>query len=69
MFQIALLLALAIPAILFLVPQQRILQVIGPENREMSPGPVWLQLIPFFCLVWQFFVVVRISHSVSKELA
>ena len=69
MLQIALLLAFVIPAILFFLAQQRILQVISPENREMSPGSVWLQLIPVFGMVWQFIVVIRISHSVSKELA
>ena len=69
MFQIALLLAFVIPAILFFLAQQRILQVISPENREMSPGSVWLQLIPVFFFFLQFIVVVRISHSVSMELA
>jgi hypothetical protein len=34
----------------------------------MSPGSVWLQLIPAFGLVWQFFVVTRIARSVSKEM-
>jgi len=69
MLQLALLLAFVIPAILFFLAQQRILQVISPENREMSPGSVWLQLIPVFGLAWQFIVVARIAHSVSKEMA
>ena len=67
MMQIALLLAFVIPAILFFLAQQKILKIISPENREMSPGSVWLQPIPVFGLIWQFIVVVRISHSVSKE--
>jgi hypothetical protein len=69
MFQIALLLAFVITAMLFLLAQQRILQVISPENRELSPGSVWLQFIPVFGMIWQFIVVVRISRSVSKEWA
>ena len=69
MLQIALLLPVIIGGILFLLAQQRILQAISPENREMSPGSVWLQCIPFFGMVWQFFVVTRISRSVSKEFA
>jgi hypothetical protein len=69
MLQIALLLAFVIPAILFFLAQQKTLYVISPENREMSPGSVWLQLIPIFGLVWQFFVVIRIAHSISKEMA
>ena len=68
MLQIALLLAIVIPGILFFLAQQRTLQVISPENREMSPGSVWLQFIPVFGLVWQFIVVTRIAHSISKEM-
>ena len=68
MLQIALLLAFIIPAVLFFLAQQRILQVINPENRKLSPGSVWLQLIPVFGMVWQFIVVTRIARSVSKEM-
>jgi hypothetical protein len=69
MLQIGLLLAFVIPAILFFLAQQRTLQVISPENREISPGSVWLQLIPAFGMIWQFIVVIRIAQSVSKEMA
>jgi hypothetical protein len=69
MLQLGLLLAFVIPAILFVLSQQQTLQVISPENREMSPGSVWLQVIPVFGLVWQFMVVIRIAHSISKEMA
>jgi len=68
MLQIGLLLAFVIPAILFILSQQNTLRVISPENRKMSPGAVWLQLIPFFGVVWQFIVVIRIAHSISKEM-
>lgn len=68
MFQIAFLLAFITLAVLFLLAQQRILQVINLENREMSPSSVWMQLIPVFGLVWQFFVVIRIARSISKEM-
>lgn len=69
MLQILLLPAFLIPAIFFLLSQQRILRVIRPENREISPGSVWLQIIPAFGLIWQFFVVTRIARSVSRELS
>jgi len=69
MLQIFLLLAFVIPAIFFVLAQQKTLQVISPENRAMSPESVWLQLIPFFGMVWQFLVVVRIANSISKEMA
>ncbi len=69
MYQIVVLLAFIIPAILFVLAQHRTLKVISHENREMSPRSVWLQLIPVFGLVWQFVVVIQIAHSISKEIA
>jgi hypothetical protein len=33
----------------------------------MQPGLVWLQIIPFFGQVWQFFVVSKISGSIARE--
>jgi len=68
MLQILLLLGMLIPAIFFLLTQQNTLKVIKPENRFLSPGLVWLQLIPLFGQVWQFFTVVKIAQSISKEL-
>ncbi|MGZ5189950.1 MAG: hypothetical protein ACXWCZ_02960 [Flavisolibacter sp.] len=58
-----------IPAIFYLLTQQNTLKSIRPENRFMSPGEVWLQLIPLFGIVWQFIVVTRIAKSIKKELA
>lgn len=34
-------------AILFLLTQHNTLKAIQPQNRAMSPGEVWLQLIPY----------------------
>jgi hypothetical protein len=50
------------------VSQQNTLKAIRPTNRAMSPGQVWLTLIPLFGFVWQFFVVVRIATSIKREL-
>jgi len=66
--QLVLLLALLIPAILFLLTEHRMLVAIRSENRRMRPGLVWLQLIPLFGQVWQFVVVSRIADSIHKEL-
>ena len=33
----------------------------------MSPGQVWLSLIPCFNLVWQFFVVIHVATSLERE--
>ena len=67
--QIILLLAFVIPAVLFLITQQKTLKAIQISNRSMSPGMVWLQCIPLFGLIWQFIVVSRISNSITNEFA
>lgn len=67
--QLLLLLVLLIPAIIFLISQQNALKAVRAENRTMHPGLVWLQLIPLFGNIWQFFVVTRIAGSFQKELA
>jgi hypothetical protein len=54
-------------AILFLLNQHNTLKAIQPENRLISPGQVWLQLIPIFNLVWRFIVVTRVSDSIKRE--
>jgi hypothetical protein len=67
--QILLLLAFLIPAIFFLLTQQNTLKAIKAGNRLLHPGLVWLQLIPLFGQVWQFFIVTRIANSIKKEIA
>ena len=67
--QLILLGAFVIIAILFLLTQQNTLRTIRMENRLMPPGQVWLQLIPVFGQVWQFFVVARIAASIRNEIA
>jgi hypothetical protein len=67
-YQFIFLFAFLIPMILFLLTQQNTLKRIHPDNRSMSPGSVWLQIIPLFGMVWQFFVVTRIADSLSREL-
>jgi hypothetical protein len=58
-----------IPFIFFLITQQNTLKAIQPQNRTMSPGEVWLQLIPLFHIVWRFIVVKRIAESIRNELS
>jgi hypothetical protein len=39
----------------------------APENRALRPGLVWLQLVPVFGALWQFFVVGALPGSVEAE--
>lgn len=58
--------ALAV-AMLFMLTQHRILSALKPESRSLSPGKVWLQLVPVLGIIWQFVVVIRIADSLRKE--
>lgn len=62
-----LLIALVV-AILYLFNLQNLMKSIKEENREVSPGNVWLMLIPLFSLVYAFILYPKISASVKKEL-
>lgn len=65
---IIIILAVAIlPYIFYLLSLQRALGKCSPENRALTPGLVWLLLIPVFSLIWNFIVVVKISQSLEAE--
>jgi hypothetical protein len=56
-----------IPAVLYLRSLQRTLERCSPESRTVSPGKVWLLLVPLFNLVWQFLLVNHIAMSLHNE--
>jgi hypothetical protein len=53
--------------ILFLLTLSKTLSRCRPRNRTMEPGQVWLNLIPFFNIVWQFITVTRLAESLKHE--
>ena len=59
--------AALLPMIFYLITLQRALGKCSPYTRTMSPGNVWLQIIPVFGWVWQFFVVGALSSSLAEE--
>jgi hypothetical protein len=46
---------------------KRALELCSLESRTMSPGKVWLVLIPLFGEIWQFLVVIDIAKSLHNE--
>ena len=44
-----------------------VLKKCSPPSRMMSPGLVWLLLIPLFSIVWNFFVVIALADSLGDE--
>jgi hypothetical protein len=58
---------LFIPFIFYCLTLQKALNRCSPECRAMNPGMVWLLFIPFFNIVWQFFVVLNLAKSLAAE--
>ena len=53
--------------VFYLLTLQKALNRCSPQNRTMTPGLVWLQIIPFFSYVWMFFNVLAIGRSLENE--
>ena len=58
---------LIIPTIFYLLTLQTVLSRCSPENRTLSPGLVWLGLIPLFNLIWNFVLVIGVAKSLGNE--
>jgi hypothetical protein len=56
-----------VPMVFYLLTLQRALNRCTPQNRAMTPGLVWLMLIPLFNIIWHFFVVINIAKSLGAE--
>lgn len=59
---------LVVPAIFYLLTLRKALSICAPDNRTLSPGRVWLLLVPVFNIFWHFVVVLSISRSQRNEL-
>jgi hypothetical protein len=63
---IIIVIALAIQ-ILFLLNLHWTLAAVKERNRELSPGMVWLSLIPLFGMIWVIIMVPKIANSLRNE--
>jgi hypothetical protein len=61
------LLVLLVVNIFFILTLRKALMRCSEENRTMSPGLLWLNLIPLFSLIWNFFIVINVAESLHKE--
>jgi|GEM_PF-1126736 len=55
--------------ILYLITLQSCFATLPEKHRELSPGLVWLLLVPLFNLVWVFIVVLKLSSSFKNAFA
>lgn len=44
------------------------LKALPPEHQKMSPGLVWLLMIPCFSIIWNFFVFIQLPQSYESYL-
>jgi hypothetical protein len=51
----------------YLLTLHKALTRVSPGNRLMEPWMVWLSLIPFFRIVWNFFIATWIPGSLRNE--
>ena len=58
-----------IPMIFFLLHLHKLLTKCSPENREMEPGLVWLNLIPLFGWGWIFYTIFQVRDALKAEFA
>jgi hypothetical protein len=54
-------------AIFYLQTLSNALRKCSMMSRTMQPGMVWLLLVPFFNIIWQFFVVLALAQSLGNE--
>lgn len=54
--------------IVYLEELQKTLSFISPANRKLRPGLVWLELIPFFDVIWSFVNIIKVCSSLEEEL-
>lgn len=53
--------------IFFLLTLMRTQKEVAERNRELSPGMVWLTLIPLFGMIWVLIMVPKLSNSLRRE--
>jgi hypothetical protein len=53
--------------ILFMLNLHRTLNAVSERNRELTPGLVWLSMIPLFNIIWNVIMVPKISNSLRNE--
>ena len=64
---LVLMVIMLVPTIFYILTLQKALNRCSPASRAMSPGLVWLLLIPLFSLVWRFIVVLNMAKSLGAE--
>lgn len=57
-----------LPRIFYLFSMQKALSAVPGEHRPISPGLVWLSLIPIFYYLWDIVLVAVTGKALADEL-
>jgi len=58
---------LLLPRVFYLITMYRAIDRCSQPSRAMSPGLVWLSMVPLLNLAWDFIVVFMTSSSLERE--
>lgn len=58
-----------VPLCFYCLTLQKSLAAIDQKNRKVSPKTAWLLLIPFFNLIWIYFLVVNLKDGYDAMYA
>ena len=64
---LAILCATLAVAIAYIITISNMFKKCAPNSRTMQPGMVWLLLVPFLNLIWNFMVVNAVSDTLTNE--
>jgi hypothetical protein len=53
--------------VFYLFTLQRALAGVSEANRRMTPGLVWLNVVPLFNLGWHLYTVIKLAESLRAE--
>jgi cell division protein FtsW (lipid II flippase) len=64
---LVILLGLVFLFIFYLLSLRKTMKAIRPENRTITPGMVWILLVPYFQIILQFWITKAMADSLVKE--
>jgi hypothetical protein len=56
-----------LPVIFYILTLQKTLQKCAPESQTISPGMVWLYLVPLVNFIFNFFIVLGMAKTLRNE--
>lgn len=58
---------ITLPLVFYLYAIHETIKLVQKKHRTLAPWQVWLGLIPFLNLIWQYLIVANLMDSLSAE--